>query len=209
MIISPYLASYTHLNLLTTPIDPQTMQSHCTLAISHLDKRNTYVRILFINYSSSFNTIVPSKLIITLGALGLNRALCSWVLDFLTGHTPAGEGRKQYLHFADSQHGAPQGCMLSPLLYSLLTHDCVATHASNSIIKFADDTTVVGLITNIDETAYKEVVRALGEWYQENNLSLNINKTKELIMDFRKEQREHAPLSTSTGPLQVPRRIHH
>ena len=42
--------------------------------------------------------------------------------------------------------------MLSPLLYSLFTHDCVATHASNSIIKFADDTTVVGLITNIDET---------------------------------------------------------
>jgi hypothetical protein len=43
--------------------------------------------------------------------------------------------------------------VLSPLLYYLFTHDCVATHASNSIIKFADDTTVVGLITNNDETA--------------------------------------------------------
>ena len=42
--------------------------------------------------------------------------------------------------------GAPQGCMLSPLLYSLFTHDCGATHASNSIIKFADDTTVVGIL---------------------------------------------------------------
>ena len=59
--------------------------------------------------------------------------------------------------------GAPQGCVLSPLLYSLFTHDCVATHASNSI-KFADDTTVVGLITNNDETAYREEVRALGVW---------------------------------------------
>ena len=48
-------------------------------------------------------------------------------------------------------------------------------HASNSIIKFADDTTVVGLITNNDETAYREEVRALAEWFQENNLSLNIN----------------------------------
>jgi hypothetical protein len=33
-------------------------------------------------------------------------------------------------------------------------------HASKSIIKFADDTTVVGLITNNDEAAYREKVRA-------------------------------------------------
>ena len=70
----------------------------------------------------------------------------------------------------------------------------MAMHASNSIIKFADDTTVVGLITNNDETAYREEVRALGVWCQENNLTLNVNK--EMIVDFRKQQREH-PLSTS------------
>jgi hypothetical protein len=51
--------------------------------------------------------------------------------------------------------GAPQRCILSPLLYSLFTHDCVAMQDSNSIIKFADDTTVVGLITIKDETAYR------------------------------------------------------
>jgi hypothetical protein len=45
--------------------------------------------------------------------------------------------------------------MLSPLLYSLFTHDCVVMHASNSIIKFADYTTVVGLITNNDEKDYR------------------------------------------------------
>jgi gmma-aminobutyric acid receptor subunit gamma/cGMP-dependent protein kinase 2 len=44
-------------------------------ALSHLDKRNTYVRMLFINHSSAFNTIVPSKLIIKLEALGLNPTL--------------------------------------------------------------------------------------------------------------------------------------
>jgi hypothetical protein len=84
--------------------------------------------------------------------------------------------------------------VFSPLLYSLFTHDCVAMHASNSIIKFADDTKVVGLISNNDETTYREEVRDLAEWCQENNLSLNINKTKELILDFRKKQREHAPI---------------
>ena len=82
--------------------------------------------------------------------------------------------------------------MLSPLLYSLFPHDGTAMHAS--IIEIADDITVVGLITNNDETAYRKEVRALGVWCQENNLSLNVNKTKEMIVDFRKQQKDHPPI---------------
>ena len=50
------------------------------------------------------------------------------------------------------------------------------------------------MITNKnDGTAYREEVRALGLWCLENNLSLNVNKTKEIIVDFRKQQRVHPP----------------
>ena len=55
-------------------------------------------------------------------------------------------------------------------------------HDSNTIIKFADDTTVVGLIANNDETDYREEVRDLSVWCQDNNLSLNVSKTKEMIL---------------------------
>ena len=41
--------------------------------------------MLFIDYSSAFNIIVPSKLITKLRTLGLNTSLCNWILDFLTG----------------------------------------------------------------------------------------------------------------------------
>ena len=37
-------------------------------------------------------------------------------------------------------------------------------------------------------------LRALGVWCQENNLTLNANKTKEMIVDFRKQQREQPPI---------------
>jgi gmma-aminobutyric acid receptor subunit gamma/cGMP-dependent protein kinase 2 len=50
-----------------------------------MDTNNTYVRMLFIDYSSAFNTIVPSKLIIKFEALGVNPSLCNWVLDIMTG----------------------------------------------------------------------------------------------------------------------------
>jgi hypothetical protein len=61
-------------------------------ALSHLDRMNTYVRMLFIDYSSDFNTIVPSKLINKLRTLGLN-TFCNWTLDILTGRPPGGKGR--------------------------------------------------------------------------------------------------------------------
>ena len=53
----------------------------------HVEKRNTYVRMLLIDLSLAFNTIVPSKLIIKLRVLGLNPALCNRFLDFQTCHT--------------------------------------------------------------------------------------------------------------------------
>ena len=90
--------------------------------------------------------------------------------------------------------GAPQGCVLSSLLYSLFTHDWTARHNSNTIIKFAGDTTVVGLITDNDETAYREEVRDLTMWCKDNNLSLNVIKTKEMIVDYRKRRTEHTPI---------------
>jgi hypothetical protein len=34
----------------------------------------------------------------------------------------------------------------------------------------------------------------MGRRCQENNLSLNVNKTKGLILNFRKQQREHPPI---------------
>ncbi len=155
-----------------------------------------------VDYSSAFNTIVPATLVAKLQTLGLNRSLCSWILDFLTG-------RSQVVRMGNNTSsplilntGAPQGCVLSPLLYSLYTHDCTATHSSNVIVKFADDTTVIGLITDNDETAYREEVSTLTKWCQENHLSLNIDKTKELVVDYRRQSREHTPITIDKTPVE-------
>ena len=48
-----------------------------------------------------------------------------------------------------------------------------------------------GLITDNDETAYREEVRELAMWCQDSNLSLNVSKTMELIMEYRKRQAEN------------------
>jgi hypothetical protein len=108
--------------------------------------------MLYIDYSSTFNTTVPTKLITKLRTLGLNTSLCNWIMAFLTGLPQVVRVGNNTSATLIDNIGAPQGCVLSPLLYSLFTHDCVAKHDSNTIIKFADNTTVLGLITDNDET---------------------------------------------------------
>ena len=71
----------------------------------------------------------------------------------------------------------------------------MAKHDSSTIIKFSDDTTVVGLITDSDETTYREEVRELAVWCQDNNPSLNVSKTKELIVNYRKRRAEQVPIN--------------
>ena len=53
---------------------------------------------------------------------------------------------------------------------------------------------MVGLIPDNDETAYREEGRDLAVWGQDNNLSLNLIKTKEIIVDYTKKRTEHAPI---------------
>ncbi|KAK3552426.1 hypothetical protein QTP86_011657 [Hemibagrus guttatus] len=81
--------------------------------------------------------------------------------------------------------------------------DCAAMHSCNHIIKFADYTTVVGLISKNDESAYREEVQRLTAWCKANNLSLNVEKTKEMVVDFRRTQSDHSPLNINGSNVEI------
>ncbi|KAI3374650.1 hypothetical protein L3Q82_021225, partial [Scortum barcoo] len=87
--------------------------------------------------------------------LGFNSTLCDWLLDFLTGRPQSVRIGSLMSGRITVNTGTPQGCVLSPVLYSLFTYDCVASHKDNTFLKFADDATVNGLISGGDETAYR------------------------------------------------------
>jgi hypothetical protein len=133
--------------------------------------------MLFNDYSSVFINITKLR------TLGLNISLCNLILDFLMGCPQVVRVGNNTSTRLTLNTGAPHGCVLSPLLYFLFTHESMA----------ADHTQVVGPIPDNDETAYRKV-KDLAVRCQHNNISLNISKTKELIVDYRKWKAEHSPI---------------
>ncbi|KAI4903481.1 hypothetical protein NFI96_006181 [Prochilodus magdalenae] len=162
---------------------------------AHLDKPASTVRVMFFDFSSAFNTIQPALLGDKLNVMQVDAPLVSWIVDYLTG-------RPQYvrLHHCVSDRvvsntGAPQGTVLSPFLFTLYTTDFNYCTETCHLQKFSDDSAVVGCISRGDEDEYRATVNDFVAWCELNHLQLNVTKTKELVVDLRRDKAQVTPIS--------------
>ena len=105
----------------------------------------------------------------------------------------------QYVFFNENSSnftGASQGCLsLLCCLSAIDTNESRSYTASNSpILKFAANTAILGLINNNNEISYMSKVSKFVQWCNINYLQLNVNKTKEIVIVFRKKDTKINPL---------------
>jgi len=107
----------------------------------------------------------------------INPYITLWILSFLTD-------RKQRVRFKNilstpitTNTGAPQGCVLSPILFTLYTSDCRSSFEDCHIIKYADDTVLLGLFGKNGHCNYDNSVNDFVKYCNDNCLSLNVKKT--------------------------------
>ncbi|KAI2650804.1 putative RNA-directed DNA polymerase from transposon BS [Labeo rohita] len=127
--------------------------------------------------SSAFNTIIPDILQNKLSQLSVPTSICQWITSFLTDRQQLVRLGKLTSGTRTISTGAPQGCVLSPLLFSLYTNDCTSKDPSVKLLKFADDTTVIGLIRDVTTTWSSTV------------------KTVEMTIDFQRKPPALIPLT--------------
>ena len=119
----------------------------------------------------------------------VNPKMILWIIDFLVGRSQSVRYQSAMSKSRQTSTGAPQGTVLSPVLFTLYTNDCVGSENS-PVIKYSDDSAIVD-ISNSD-LEYFSSVQKFSDWCKVNYLDLNVKKTKELLIDFR------------TNPLPVP-----
>ncbi len=141
----------------------------CTLLhmiLSHLEGANTFVRLVFINFSSPFNCIKQDILAERLRSVySIDAGLIGWLVDFLTST------------------GLPQGCVLSPLLFALYTDECRSQNLRSHILKFTDNLVIVSLLRS-DDSDHGSVVQKFTNWCRKCSLNTDVSKTKEMIIDL-------------------------
>ena len=165
----------------------------------HLNKLSSnYARILFVDYSSAFNTIQSHILIEKLNTLNVSVILQKWILSFLTERPQFVKTDVEQSKSLTVNTGSPQGCVISPILFILYTNE-LKSQAEVKIIKYADDTAIIGLISNEDESEYRNRIRTVYEWCQLNQLKMNASKTKEVVIDFRRNKSAKAKKVTIGG----------
>ena len=110
-----------------------------------------------------------------------------WVLDFLTDRSQCVRVNGVLSSKMFSSTGSPQGCVLSSLLFILYTNACRSMHANRHILKFADDSVIVSLLDS-SETEHGPVVDDFISDCNDSYLSINVAKTKDMLIDFRRSQ---------------------
>ncbi len=138
--------------------------------------------------------------------LSVPTSICQWITSFLTD-------RQTHIQNSHHQHWRPSGLCSLPTALLPLHKWLHFKGPSVKLLKFADDTTVIGLIKDGDESAYRQEVEQLAVWCSLNNLELNILKTVEMIMDFRRNPQHspphhHEQRCDCSGVIQIPGNHH-
>ena len=169
----------------------------------HLEKPGAHARILFADFSSAFNTVQPYILVQRLlSDFKLTHQLVQWILDFLTNRQQRVFVNGAYSEVKFTNTGSPQGCCLSPFLYILYTDSCRSSREGSHLVKFSDDAALLTLLRG-EEDGHGDALSDFWDWCDSNFLEMNVSKTKEMIVDFRKTKVDVIASMIHNEPVEI------
>ena len=149
--------------------------------LKHLDEGASSVRVISIDFCKAFDSVPHNILFDKIKKMPLNPYVINWMIDLLSNRRQRVKVDGIVTEFLDINQGVPQGTVLGPMMFLLMTNDIRVTNPINQMPKFADDITIVAPVFNNVDSAAAEVEN-IKAWSEENKMPLNMSKTYEIVV---------------------------
>ena len=143
--------------------------------------------VFLFDYRNAFDFIDHGTLAAKLKDVEVPDSIVNWILDFLSYRSQRVNLSRDCLsRWAAVPAGVPQGSKLGLWVFLLMINYLVTPSALFGMWKYVDDITLSEKVPKGQQSRAQEAVEHVSSWSAENLFQLNLGKTKELTISFRR-----------------------
>lgn len=199
-IMTSRIQNYLDMNNLVTNSQHAYRKGHstCTALIQMNDdwlkelEEKRLVGVVLLDLSAAFDVINHDLLLEKLACYGLGSTVIAWFQSYLSDRSQRVFYNGSLSESNTVNLGVPQGSCLGPLLFSLYINDLPLVLNKARMQMYADDTTIYTSAETVSNLSnmLKEELKSVTNWIKDNQLILNIPKTKMIIIGSKTSLRE-------------------
>ena len=168
------------------------------------DGNSLSVRVFLFDYRKAFDFIDHGTMAAKLKEVEVLNSIVHWILSFLSDRSQRGKLSRECLsEWGAVPAGVPQGTKLGPWLFLLMINDLLTSSALFGMWKYVDDTTLSEKVPKGQQSRAQEAVHQVSNWSAENLFELNLEKTKELTISFRRSPEHFDPVTVDGIQIQA------
>ena len=151
--------------------------------------KGEYLVAVFLDIASAYDNVLLPLLRQKMQQLSIPARLTHFICNLLTSRTVSVRHQLVTVPPRLVWKGLPQGSVLSPLLYSIYTHDLdLSVNNFCNILQYADDIVLYGSSKSVEDitSQINTALHYLDQWLSDHGLSLSVAKSQAVVFSKKR-----------------------